>query len=457
MRITTTQPLFAWESLEDSPSLHTVRELLAALPDAKLLHSLHQSRGKGRDDYPVPVLWGTLVLSIALRHSSIEACLGKLARNRALRELIGMASEAQVPKKWNMSRFLDVLGREPHLTLLHEVFDTMIGRLGEVVADLGRDAAGDSSGLNARRHAEKKNKNKNPSQLPEPTGGRKEYTDEAGNVTKVVEWFGYKFHWLVDVKHEVALSYRITSTKDADNEVLPSLLKQAQANLPKDRIRTLAYDKAADDGKVHKLLHEAKIAPLIENRSLWKDHTEEMLPGHDGNSNIVYDESGTVHCYDKVSDPPVRHKMGYIGHEPQRGTLKYRCPARHEGWKCPSDGVCNAGKSYGLTVRVHREIDLRRFPQIPRGTKQFERRYKGRTAVERVNARVKVFWGADDGNTIGPTRFHAQRGAVMVVHAGFATVLAAAPRRDGAMGKTKLSVVAKALRAKKTVKTKSEK
>jgi hypothetical protein len=110
-----------------------------------------------------------------------------------------------------------------------------------------------------------------------------------------------------------------------------------------------------------------------------------------------------------------------------------------------------------LTVRVHRAIDLRRFPQIPRGTKQFERRYKGRTAVERVNARVKVFWGADDGNTIGPTRFHAQRGAVMVVHAGFATVLAAAPRRDGAMGKTKLSVVAKALRAKKTVKTKSEK
>jgi hypothetical protein len=207
MRITTTQPLFAWESLEDSPSLHTVRELLAALPDAKLLHSLHRSRGKGRDDYPVPVLWGTLVLSIALRHSSVEACLGELARNRALRELIGMASEAQVPKKWNMSRFLDVLGREPHLTLLHEVFDTMIGRLGEVVADLGRDAAGDSSGLNARRHAEKKNKNKNPSQLPEPTGGRKEYTDEAGNVTKVVEWFGYKFHWLVDVKHEVALSY----------------------------------------------------------------------------------------------------------------------------------------------------------------------------------------------------------------------------------------------------------
>ena len=129
-----------------------------------------------------------------------------------------------------------------------------------------------------------------------------------------------------------------------------------------------------------------------------------MLPGHDGNSNIVYDEAGTLYCYDKVSVPPVRHQMSYIGHEPQRGTLKYRCPAKHEGWRCPNGKVCNKGKSYGLTVRVKREIDLRRFPPIPRATKQFERRYKGRTAVERVNARIKVFWGADDGNITGARR-----------------------------------------------------
>ena len=56
MRVTSTPPLFAWEALEDSPSLQTVREFLAAVPDAKLLDSLRQWRGKGRDDYPVSVL-----------------------------------------------------------------------------------------------------------------------------------------------------------------------------------------------------------------------------------------------------------------------------------------------------------------------------------------------------------------------------------------------------------------
>jgi hypothetical protein len=50
---------------------------------------------------------------------------------------------------------------------------------------------------------------------------------------------------------------------------------------------------------VHELLSAAKIEPVIQNRSLWKEEHERMLPGHDGNSNIVYDEAGTVYCYDR--------------------------------------------------------------------------------------------------------------------------------------------------------------
>jgi hypothetical protein len=33
MIIHAARPLFAWESLEDSPSLHTIKGLLGALPD----------------------------------------------------------------------------------------------------------------------------------------------------------------------------------------------------------------------------------------------------------------------------------------------------------------------------------------------------------------------------------------------------------------------------------------
>jgi len=36
-----------------------------------------------------------------------------------------------------------------------------------------------------------------------------------------------------------------------------------------------------------------------------------MLPGHDGNSNVVYDESGTVYCYDRVSEPMMEERGRY--------------------------------------------------------------------------------------------------------------------------------------------------
>ncbi|MBP8912606.1 MAG: transposase [Phycisphaerae bacterium] len=150
MRIAITKPLFAWDSLEDSPSLHTIKQLLASLPDGRLLQGLRDSRGRGRDDYPVSVLWGVVLLRILLRHVSFEAVLAELRRNAGLAALIGISSEKEVPKAWNISRFLEGLGREPPRSHLREMFAEMVRRLGQVVPDLGRHSVGDSTALHAR-------------------------------------------------------------------------------------------------------------------------------------------------------------------------------------------------------------------------------------------------------------------------------------------------------------------
>jgi hypothetical protein len=60
---------------------------------------------------PCPDLWGVVLLTVLLRHPTFDACLGDLRRNAALRRLIGIQRDADVPKKWNLSRFLKVLGR----------------------------------------------------------------------------------------------------------------------------------------------------------------------------------------------------------------------------------------------------------------------------------------------------------------------------------------------------------
>ncbi len=66
MNVTDTQPLFAWAALEDSPSLGTIRRCLEAIPDGSLRQGLCLARGRGRDDYPVSLLWGVAVSDPAI-------------------------------------------------------------------------------------------------------------------------------------------------------------------------------------------------------------------------------------------------------------------------------------------------------------------------------------------------------------------------------------------------------
>ncbi len=252
MRIAETQPLFAWAALEDSPSLGTIRRCLEAIPDSGVLQGLRAARGRGRDDYSVSLLWGVAVLTPLLRHPSYDACLAEVRRNPALQRLLGVETEEQIPHHWNLSRFLDVLGHPAHLAAMRASFDAMVRRLAAVVPDLGHRTAGDATALSARRGDEARQKAETRLGLPQPTGGRKEYLDAEGKVEKVVEWFGYKLHLLVDVHHELALAYRITTPAVGDNEMIGALLEQARGNLPEGRIESLAYDKAADDEAVHR-------------------------------------------------------------------------------------------------------------------------------------------------------------------------------------------------------------
>jgi hypothetical protein len=121
MQLYVTDPPFAWARLKDQPQLSTLVELLQALPDGPLLYGLRRARGHGRDDYPVEVLWGVLPFTIALRHPSIESCLVELHRNASLCRLLDITDVDDIPRPWNMSRFLQVLGSEEHRQRLRTV------------------------------------------------------------------------------------------------------------------------------------------------------------------------------------------------------------------------------------------------------------------------------------------------------------------------------------------------
>ena len=234
MRIHATRP---------SPSLQTIRAVLSSLPDQPLLDALARARGHGRNDYPLPVLWGVVVLSVLCRHVWLNDCLAELHLNPTLYDIIGIRKVVDIPKPCNLSRFMDLLGQAEPLAALRGIFDTMAKDLGLIVPDLGKHTAGDSTALAGKAKKDPEAVQKEVEQgLPQPSGGKKEYKDDDGKVVKVYEWFGYKFHLLVDVKHEVALAYHVSDTKLGDNEGIAPLIEQAVANLGEGRIETMAYD-----------------------------------------------------------------------------------------------------------------------------------------------------------------------------------------------------------------------
>jgi hypothetical protein len=235
-----TKPLFAWSELEDSPSLQTIRAVLRSLPAQQLLESLQRACGHGRNDYPVAVLWGVVVLSVLCRHVWLNDCLAELQRNPTLCHIIGIRKVSDIPKPHNMSRFLDLLGQPPHLQALRGIFDTLVKDLGVVVPDLGKRTAGDTTALKAKAKKDSEAVAEEVAEgLPQPAGGKKEYKDDDGKVVKVYEWFGYKLHLLVDVRHEVALAYHVSSTTMGDKEGIEALVEQAEANLGAGRRDTL--------------------------------------------------------------------------------------------------------------------------------------------------------------------------------------------------------------------------
>ncbi len=72
--------------------------------------------------------------------------------------------------------------------------------------------------------------------------------------------------------------------------------------------------------------------------------------------------------------------------------LKYRCPYALGKSACKARFRCSSS-AYGYVLKIPIGEDVRRHPPIPRESKKWERLYRMRTAVERVNSRIKELLG----------------------------------------------------------------
>lgn len=392
-------PLFSWENVERSPEILRLRRVLEVMPDEELMAALERSRAGKRDDYPVRVLWNTLVAAVVFGHPTVASLRRELWRNAELREVCGceaIQGRSLVPPESVYSRFWVRLFK--HEDLIEAMFRALVARVARLLPDFGQELAVDGKAL--------------------ATWGKKDAEADWGFKTlrgknkdgtpfeKLTKWFGYKLHLMVDVNYELPVGFELTRAGAAESPRLMAMVERLKEDQPEihERARSLAGDRGYDDGEDKaRLWDEHGIVPLIDTRDMRREQEgSRMRPLDPSWSDTIYTSgTGEVACKIDPFEPSDEKKyaaMAFMGFESQRSALKFRCPAAAYGIECKNRQACRCAPQvrdgdYGRVVRVKLEQDRRLFMPAHRHSRTFEQGYAKRTAIERVNSRIDQVYG----------------------------------------------------------------
>jgi hypothetical protein len=343
-----------------------------------------------------------------------------LKRNPTLRRFVGInpaLGVRGVPDKHEMSRFALKLAND-YADQIEALQAAAVEQLRKRLPDLGEQLGTDTTALRTWARGKKK---PSDSADPEADWGYKirRGFDKKGKVHEsVTKGFGYKAHLLVDTRYELPLARRLTKASRPDNEKVLARVQDVKARQGDMTPKSLSGDKAYDDGPLIKALWEKhRVRAVFDLRDTAQDGEDgEPL---DGQRNILLGDDGRVYCYADERGRTIRQAMAPWGFERDRGTLKYRCPAAVAGGRCPERKRCGTS-AYGRVVRVKNHADWRRFGPMARGTSQWKRLYKGRTACERVNGRLKRGLGLGDLTVRGKSTVGLQLDVGILVMYGLA-------------------------------------
>jgi Transposase DDE domain/Transposase domain (DUF772) len=407
--------LFTWQEVESRSDLERLRLVLDHMGDEGLMRKLEENRKWGRDDYPIRPVWNSVLAGIVYQHSRVDSLRRELSRNGQLRDQCGFDPQkgsGAVPPSWVYTRFLKLLFE--FKSEVDAMFDRLVDELKGLLPDLGFSVAVDSKGVDSAGRPTKEKKRDGRRDM-DADWGKKTYHGQREDGTlweKVVTWFGYKIHLLVDTKYEMPISYRVTKASASDTKhLLPLVEEVKERHLEIYRnIDRAAADKGYDsEENCRRLYDEHGIKPVIDIRRMWRDKETRLLdPGYA--DNIVYDEGGRVYCICPKTGE--QRPMAYGGFEKDRMALKYICSARAYGLTCSGIPECeHAMKS----ERISLEIDRRIFTPVARSSYAWERDYKGRTAVERVNSRLDVSFGFEKHFIRGQKKMEMRVGLALCV------------------------------------------
>jgi transposase, IS5 family len=416
------RPLFDFNdffALDESDRLVLVLRTINAEP---LIRALQREDDVGPTGFHARVLWSAMIAGVVYRIPSVAELRRNLASNPYLRFVCGMASAANVPSESTFSRFLTRLLK--HEDLLDQCIDDLVKRFAVLAPGFGEDVIADSTDIHAYARYRKSG-----SADPDATWGAKsskEASSKRGRKTKPPGqtgqdaeegkkdktknkywWFGYKLHLLVDAKYEVPIAAILSTAKEADTTELKPLLAKRDALLPETALKLCVCDAGYDSKSNILAITERGAIPIIP-----------LNPGNEKEPPGITNTLGTPLC-------PIGLPMMFWGRDGHY--LKYRCPEKSGLFCCLKEhrAVSRCSTSdYGLVVKLDMRDDPRRYVPVPRETKKWERLYRLRTGVERVNSRLKENLILDESRVRGMKKVKVRVGLNLLVMLAIAVAMA---------------------------------
>ena len=137
--------------------------------------------------------------------------------------------------------------------------DELVERLPDFGADVGFDGKALRSHSTGRRTA----RTGQPSD-PDAAWGCHSYfsTDHTGREQKITKrWFGYKTHWLADVRYEIPINWTPRPANESEHRHSRALVEQYLNSPAGARCQTFVADRGLDDNPLRRMIHRSNRDP----------------------------------------------------------------------------------------------------------------------------------------------------------------------------------------------------
>jgi hypothetical protein len=363
-------PLFDFEAFIAKKGNDRLAMVLEALPAEGLISALEREHWTGRKGYSVRGMWSALIAGLLHQAHSLADVVRLLERDKDIRIVCGFSKD-NIPSQDALGRFLKKL--VGHADLLEKCFADLVKEARQLLPGFGAKLAVDSTDIKAYSNGHRQNSSDKDARWGAKGAGHHSGPAKGDKQRDPYYWFGYKLHLVVDALYELPVSFELTPANESDTTHMEALLKKAGADQDKTRPEAVIADKGYDSKDNNRFIFaECQATPIIPIREV------EGMQMPD-----ICNAKGTPLCSCGL-------EMTYWGRD--GNYLKYRCPEAVGKAACKSRFKCTSSP-YGYVLKLPINDDPRRHPPVPRETKKWARLYRLRTAIERVNSRVKELLG----------------------------------------------------------------